>query len=376
MGHDSRLTIKAALSTRYTKVGITVVDDFAGLKQLVAKKPDLVILGMKFILLNASKGFDDSQKIWLPDYLEEHGIAVTGSDSKALSLEYDKHAAKQTVINAGLESPKYFVSRIVAPDIQHSLHFPLFVKPSNRGDSKGVDDKSLIYSEQDLVSKIASIHADLNSDALIEEYLPGKEFSVGIVRQPYSDKLLALPVEIVIPINKQGDRFLSEAIKQADTEEVVAVDDPELRERLNLLAIGVFNALGSRDYGRIDMRLDLSGDPSFIEANLMPGLSNHGYLYKCFDLNGRIAYSDMITLITELGLERASWSENASRQKPYSPQCFEGRLGRFCTDAQLSGVPGPGVRSPEVPLDIGQVEVAGLVHAQPDLTSAINRAAV
>jgi len=324
MGHDSRLTINAALSTRYTRVGITIVDDFADLKQLVAKKPDLVVLGMKLVLLNSSEGFDDSPKIWLSDYLEEHGIAVTGSDAKALSLEYDKHAAKQTVIDAGLESPKYFVSRTVAPNVQHSLHFPLFVKPTNRGDSKGVDDKSLIHSEQELASKIASIHADLNSDALVEEYLPGREFSVGIVRKPYSNKLLALPVEIVIPINKQGDRFLSETIKQADTEEVVAVDDPELRERLNLLAVGVFNALGSRDYGRIDMRLDLSGEPSFIEANLMPGLSNRGYLYKCFDLNGRIAYGDMIKLITDLGLERVPWSENASRQKHIHPNASRG----------------------------------------------------
>jgi len=311
MEHDARLSIQAALRKRYTQVDITIVNNFDDLEKLGAKKPDLVILGMKLVLLDPTKSYDDSPKVWLSDYLHEHNIAFTGSDTTALTLEFDKHVAKQKVIDAGLQSSSYFVSTIAVPDNTHSLKFPLFVKPTNRGDSKGIDDSSLVHSNQELDAKVSSIHGDFSSDALIEEYLPGREFSVAVIQRQGSNGLAALPIEIKIPVNNQGDSFLSEQIKQADTEQVIAIDDVKLREKLNALAIGVFETLGSRDYGRIDMRLDSHGSPSFIEANLMPGLSDHGYLSRCFMLNGGVTYVDMITQIAELGFERALLSIEA-----------------------------------------------------------------
>jgi D-alanine-D-alanine ligase len=306
MAADSRLTILTTLSKIYTNVGITIVNNLADLEGLVAKKPDLVVLGMKLVLLDPEKSYDDSRKMWLSDYLEEHGIDYTGSDTAALTLEFDKHVAKQRVIDSGLQSSTYFISSVSQPTFTHNLRFPLFVKPTNRGDSKGIDERSVVYSDTDLEAKISSIHNDHSSDALIEEYLPGREFSVAVIKQPNSDSLLAMPVEITTPADAQGHSFLSEAVKEADSEQVLAVNDAELKEALNVLAIGVFKALGSRDYGRIDMRLDSLGAPSFIEANLMPGLSDHGYLARCFDLNERIAYEDMIISIVSLGFDRAA----------------------------------------------------------------------
>ncbi len=305
MAEDAQLSMLATLSKHYAKVAITIVDDMAGLERLVAKKPDLVVLGMKLVLLDPSKSYDDSPKVWLSTYLEEHGINFTGSDTAALTLEFDKHVAKQAVMDAGLRSSAYFISRIDRPDLEHNLTFPLFVKPTNRGDSKGIDEQSVVHADADLESKVLSIHNDLSSDALIEEYLPGREFSVAVIRRPRVEELLAMPVEITSPADAKGNRFLSEAVKQADSEEVVAISDAELKDSLNALAVGVFRALGSRDYGRIDMRLDDSGNPHFIEANLMPGLSDHGYLSSCFYLNNRIAYDDMILQIVDLALERA-----------------------------------------------------------------------
>lgn len=306
MDRDSQLSIKAVLSKRYTKVAITIVDNLADLERLASKKPDLVVLGMKLILLDPLKSYDDSPKVWLSDYLQENRISFTGSDTDALVLEFDKHVAKQKVIDAGLDSSRYFISRISNPTTEHDLNYPLFVKPTNRGDSKGIDDKSVVYSELELESKILSIHEDCGSDALIEEYLPGREFSAAIIRQPNSADLVALPIEITAPANKQGHRFLSETVKKADTEKVIAVKDIKLKNSLNTLAISVFKALGSRDYGRIDMRLDSHGAPYFIEANLMPGLSDHGYLSKCFYLNAQGTYAEMILSIAELGLEKSA----------------------------------------------------------------------
>lgn len=303
MAPDAREAISAVLSKKYTKVDYTIVDDMAGLETLVAKKPDLVILGMKLVLLDPAKGYDDSPKVWLSDYLEQHGITYTGSDTEALAVEFDKPIAKQKVMDAALQSSAYFISSIKQPVFAHNLEFPLFVKPTNRGDSKGIDEMSVVYSQPELEAKITAIHDDCSSDALIEEYLSGREFSVAVIQQS-SGALLAMPIEITSPTDTKGNSFLSEAVKNADTERVLAVTDVDLKDKLNALAIGVFEALGSRDYGRIDMRLDTMGEPSFIEANLMPGLSDHGYLSRCFAINEDIAYEDMILSIADLGLQR------------------------------------------------------------------------
>lgn len=320
MAKDSQLTLLSVLRNRYTHVAITIVNNMADLKKLVAKKPDLVVLGMKLVLLDPTKSYDDSPKVWLSAYLEQNGITYTGSDTRALSLEFDKHIAKQAVIAAGLQSSRYFISTINEPTFDHNLTYPLFVKPSNRGDSKGIDERSVVYTALELKAKIKSIHSDYSSDALIEEYLPGREFSVAVIRQPHTGTLVAMPVEITTPADKNGNSILSEAVKDADTEQVVRVVDTVLKNRLNSLAIGVFRALGSRDYGRIDMRLDANGHPSFIEANLMPGLSNHGYLSKCFYLNHATTYNDMILAIVALGAERVIAKQQAIVALPVFPQ--------------------------------------------------------
>lgn len=307
MAQDAHASVCATLSKSYTHVTMTLVDSMADLERLAARKPDLVVLGMKLVLLDPSMTYEDSPKVWLSDYLKERNINFTGSETQALALEFDKHRAKQRVIDAGLQSSAYFITKIGQPMHKPGLTFPLFVKPTNRGDSKGVDEHSVAHTDAELEAKILSIHNDLGSDALIEEYLPGREFSVAVIRRPYSSELLAMPVEIKVPIDKNGNSFLSESVKEADTEEVIPVEDnPDLKSSLSALAVGVFEALGSRDYGRIDMRLDALGNPSFIEANLMPGLSDHGYLTRCFSMNEHISYDDMIMSITNLGFERSS----------------------------------------------------------------------
>lgn len=306
MAKDAQQAILEVLSKKYTKVGTTIVDDMSDLEKLVAKKPDFVVLGMKLILLDTKKSYDDSRKVWLSDYLEEHAIAYSGSTTEALAIEFDKPVAKQKVMDAALQSSAYFISAIKQPVFVHNLEFPLFVKPTNRGDSKGIDEMSVVYSQSELETKITAIHNDCASDALVEEYLSGREFSVAVIKHADSDDLLAMPIEITSPADIKGNSFLSEAVKGADSEKVLAVENPELKDKLNALAIGVFVALGSRDYGRIDMRLDGMGAPSFIEANLMPGLSDHGYLSRCFAINQNIAYEDMILSIVDLGLQRIS----------------------------------------------------------------------
>ncbi len=305
MGKKAREAVVATLQEKYTRVEVTIVDTMQDLVDLVDKKPDLVVLGMKAILLQPELGYDVSPKLWLSDFLTEHGINFTGSETDALRLEYNKQTTKQHVMDAGLQSAAYFISTVHNPIVSHTLAFPLFVKLANSGGSKGIDENSLVYTQEALEAKITSIHETHDSSALVEEYLSGREFSVGVVDNVATGELRALPIEILPPTDSNGHTFLSAAIKKADSEKVSVVPDGVVKTAISDFAIDVFKSIGARDYGRIDIRLDADGTPNFIEANLMPGLSQHGYMSRCFAMNEQVDYSGMIHTIVDLGFERA-----------------------------------------------------------------------
>ena len=306
MSKTTRLSVLTTLQKKYTRVEISVVDTLQDLEALVAKKPDLVILGRRSIRLEPEEGDTGGSKLWLSDYLTENDIDFIGSGTSSLQLQLDKSAAKQHVLDAGLQSSAYFISTMKEPSFKHKLTFPLFVKPTDRGHSKGIDEQSVVHTHAELQAKIISIHDGIKSDALVEEYLPGREFSVAVIEDADGGHM-AMPIEILSPTDENGYNFLSSAVKRADSEEVVYVADGTLKMTVNDLAIDVFKSLGARDYGRIDIRLDGHGAPCFIEANLTPGLSNHGYLARCFFINEQIDYDDMIFAIVGLGFKRTTY---------------------------------------------------------------------
>lgn len=309
MGPKTRKIIRSILARRYRTVGISIINTVADLEALVALRPDLVFLGMKYIASDSTLGVNDPRKIWISEYLEVAGISCTGSAVAAIKLEASKQLAKQRVMDAGLASPRYVIVRynLSQADQPISLSFPLFVKPSNRGGGLGIGTDSLVRHEPELLSKIRSIAQEFQADALIEEYLPGREFSVAILRQNDSEQLSAMPIELVTELDARGGRTLGKNIKSANVEQVLEVDESTLRQAVCGLARDVFVALGARDYGRIDIRLDKHGKPHFLEANLYPSLtSGYGSFPKAYALNNGRSYEEMILAITELGLARSA----------------------------------------------------------------------
>lgn len=307
MGVKSRTEIKAILSKQYSHVRITIINNLSDLEALVARRPDVVFLGMKFIPSRPVLGLASQRKIWLSEYFDREGIAYTGSGQSAIELELNKELAKQHLFDAGLMSAGFMViqnyEQLTPDDI--TLTYPLFVKPTDRGGGKGVDAGSLARDFHQLRAKVRSLKVDLGADALVEEYLPGREFSVGILRQQHTGKYAVMPIELVAPPDKSGARYLSGHVKSADAEYNLAVTDKELRTKINALAVGAFHALGARDYGRIDIRLDAHGTPHFLEANLLPSLlEGYGNFPKTFMLNMKLAHKSIITNIISLALAR------------------------------------------------------------------------
>ncbi len=309
MSQRSCNAIVKTLAKHYIKVGVTIVNDLADLKELVALSPDLVFLGMKFVPVNAALGAYDINKIWITDYLDDHGIAYTGSDQNAHEVELNKPKAKQLALNAGLSTSSFYevLQGKTLREKHIELKYPLFIKPTNRGGGLGIDGDSVAHNFAQLKSKVNSLTIEFKSDSLVEEYLPGREFSVAILKYEDADEYFVMPIELQAPPDKHGDRILSSQVKSADSERFLEVTDEIIKSQINELAINVFRTIGARDYGRIDIRLDKLGIPQFLEANLIPSLiEGYGNFPKACLLNMNKNYESIILHIVRLGLARTS----------------------------------------------------------------------
>lgn len=305
MGRNTCGMVKTVLEQHFEQVGVTIANSIDDLQSLTLRRPDLIFLGVKQLPL--VNGLNDTSdiKIWLGDYFDEVGLNYTGSTSDAIALDFDKPTAKRVVQDAGISTPAYFTAghNQYLNTSQLPFNFPLFIKPRNAGGGKGIGADSVARDFTHYQQKVKTITEVFGSDALVEAYLPGREFSVAILETGHAGNVIAMPVELITARNNHGDRILGKRIKSADTEHVMAIHDEAIKHSVKELAVNVFRAIGARDYGRIDLRLDDQGTPHFIEANLMPGLGS-GYFKRACWINRAVDYEHMILMIVARGLER------------------------------------------------------------------------
>jgi D-alanine-D-alanine ligase len=206
----------------------------------------------------------------VPATLEMLGIRCTGSDPIAIGITLDKALAKlMAKAHHIATAPWAVVSGGQRPSAVRTaeggcppLRYPLFVKPSSEGSSMGVTAKSLCRNEAELTEAVARVRQ--YGPVLIEEFLPGNEYTVGIV----GGKVIG--VMQVVPKTDQENFFYSIEVKR-DYERQVEyriVDEP----RVAAVALAIWNAFGLRDVARVDVRCDRDGLPNFVEVNPLPGV--------------------------------------------------------------------------------------------------------
>jgi D-alanine-D-alanine ligase len=184
MGEKSCLMIRDVLRTKYQTVDITNIDNEQDLEALVALQPDLVFLGLKQTSQKRpefnGEGLGD---IWVSEYLAQRGINFTGSSHTAMALDQNKALAKRKVAQAGLPTAPYFTAtpgQYKTAD-ELPLGFPLFVKPPNQGGGKGIAADSVVHTFAQYQEKVQQIQQLFAIPALVETYLGGREFSVGLL---------------------------------------------------------------------------------------------------------------------------------------------------------------------------------------------------
>ena len=284
------------LSKRYKNVSITEINCEEDLERLVKRKPDLVFSGVKYFFFN-------NRKIWLNDYLEMFEIPYIASSKAALDNESDKNRAKKLMQKARIKTADFFITNpgeYITEDLI-PIKFPLFIKPVTGGDSRGIDKNSIVFNFESFTAKVLDIKVNQNSPSLVETYLAGKEYSVGIFEDSANGNLRAMPIEIIVKENVDGHCILDFDVKKNDEEKVTLVEDIKVFNKLSKLAKNSFKALGGKSLGRIDIKMNSRGVPHFIEANLMPGLRK-GYFYRSCVLNLDMNYEDMIFSIANTGL--------------------------------------------------------------------------
>lgn len=298
------------LKNHFTEVEATVIKEKADLKNLIKRKPDLVFLGVKYVgFTENAKRRESPNKIWLSEYLESKGINHTASKAVAIKLEFDKILAKEAMLKNNIDTAPFFVARPgqYKKTKELPLQFPLFIKPIYEGNGKGIDKNSIVTNFDDFGTKVESIHKEFKSPSLVEKYLSGREFTVGVFDAVSSEgKTAIMPVELKASDNC-GNKILSFEVKTEDNERLIPIQDAKEHERISGFAKNAFTALGARDYGRIDIRMDENGALYFLEANLLPGLNpRKSYFIKTCKINGQGNYEEAILRIAETALKRGN----------------------------------------------------------------------
>ena len=229
------------------------------------------------LVFNIAEGFKGrNRESQVPAMLELLDIPYTGSDPATLSIALDKALAKKIVRQAGILTPNFQLMVTGKERLNKEFtSFPLIVKPVAEGSSKGVVTKSVCYSEAELREVVREIASKYQQPALIEEYIGGREFTVGLLgeRRP---RVLP-PMEIVFLDKEEKNPVYSFQHKLDWTDRIrydaPAKIEPALLEKLRTAARNSFMALGCRDVARIDFRMDDKGRIYFIECNPLPGLT-------------------------------------------------------------------------------------------------------
>ncbi len=288
---------------------------------LLAVKPE--------ISFNICEGhFGDSREAQVPAILEMLRIPYTGSRVLTLALALDKPMTKRVLTYHGLPTPAFQVFEREDEPLDPALPFPLFAKPSREGTGMGVSPESIVHDEAQLRAQIRRIFEKYNQPALVEQYIEGREVTVGLVGN------LKLPVARRVPEDEDAPRILKglhifptleidmgaypaeeSGIYTSRIKVELAHDfhyicpaslSQDMVEELNWLAAATFRVMGCFDVARVDFRLDANNGnkPYILEINPLPGL-NPGYSDLCIEAAAYgWSYEQLINHILDEAIQR------------------------------------------------------------------------
>jgi len=218
----------------------------------------------------------------VPALLELLKIPFTGCDSVGMSLALDKAGSKQMLIDKNLTAPRFIVVAEGAICPKSSLRFPVIVKPRYEGGSDGISRSSLVHNHMQLEARTRFVHRMLHQPAICEEFIEGREFSVGVLGNGPSAFALPVRETVFSGAAQGGPSFATQMVKASERYRErwnisyckAAVDD-DLEHSVRAFCLDAYRELNLGGYARIDLRRSPDGGLFFLEANANPDLSPH-----------------------------------------------------------------------------------------------------
>jgi D-alanine-D-alanine ligase len=248
-------------------------------------------------------------------FLELMRQPYTGCNPRGMLLSRDKVLSKQLLSYHRIPTPQFLVfPRGRKPHVPKKLRFPMFVKSSTEDASLGIAHASVVADAKQLVERIAFIHEQTHSDALVEEYIEGRELYVGVIG---NDRLKVLPVwemtfgtlpENLPAIATRKVKWDRRYQEKYQITTAAAVNLPEgTAARLEQLSKRIFRALHLTGYARMDFRLRADGSLYVLEANANPNISM-AEDFSQSALRAGMRYRDLLNRILQLGTNYpAAW---------------------------------------------------------------------
>jgi D-alanine-D-alanine ligase len=240
-----------------------------GVRALAAQLTGGARFDLVFNIAEGLEGFGREAQV--PALLEAFGIAYTFSDPLVCSLTLHKAMTKRVLRDAGIPTPAFHLVEELQDLEAVELDLPLFVKPVAEGTAKGIDASSRVESREALGAACRRVLARYRQPALVEEYLPGREFTTGILGSGRRARALGT-LEVTLRPGAEPHSCTYQNKERCEELCDYAVADASQAAPVERLALDAWRVLSGRDAGRVDLRLDADGRPQVMEVNALPGL--------------------------------------------------------------------------------------------------------
>lgn len=291
-------SIKNILSDKYDCISLVADDSI--IQTLKSEKVDLV-----FNLCNGINGF--SRLAQLPGMLEFANIPYTGSSILGHALAINKIFASTVFKNRNIPTPKFLAVSSLQDLEDLDMEYPIMVKPSDEGSSRGIHQDSLVFNKEDLIKKVEEELKIYNPPIMLNEFIQGREFSIGILGN--GEDVTVLPIQEVDLSNlPEGlHKFYSFEIKAYYKSHTRYHIPASLTEEEKILmedtALRAYRALQLKDYSRLDIILG-NGIPYVLEINSLPGLMKEkSSLYRMVESSG-LGYEGLVNGIVDAARKR------------------------------------------------------------------------
>ena len=299
---DSAETIDAvarALSRHGDVIRLEATDDFP--QRLRQSRPDIV-----FNIAEGLRG--PNREAHVPAICEFYGVPYSGSDPFTLALSLDKARTKEILRAHDVPTADWHLVRSVS-DITNllaqPLAFPLFAKPVHEGSSKGITERNFVASREQLRPVVLELLERYRQPVIVERYLSGAEFTCGVLGNGADARVLpivgmnfgSLP-EGALPIYGFEAKWMWDRPERPlQIFECPARITDSLRSEIERVVLRTYDALGCRDWSRVDVRLDGEGRVNVVEVNPLPGILPDPADNSCLPKAARAAGLDFDALI-------------------------------------------------------------------------------